>query len=173
MSIKSEGEVGKYKVRLVAKGFLHKVGLDYNQVFAPDAKIETIRLVIGVAIFRGWSLHQLDVKSAYLNGSLQEEVYVCQPPGFEVTGHENKVYKLKKALYGLKQVPRGWNRRIYCFLLQLDFNKCTIEYGVYVKATAENKVEYLAPGSVIVFRRAPPFQYTPTWPSGTWCRMVK
>ncbi|RDY02134.1 hypothetical protein CR513_14434, partial [Mucuna pruriens] len=120
VKVKPIGEVAKYKARILAK-----TGLDYNEVFAPVARIETIRLVM-------WLLHQLDVKSAFVNGPLEEEVYVCPPPSFEVTEHENKVYKLKKVLYGLKQAPRAWNDRIDCFLLQLDFNKCTTEYGVYM-----------------------------------------
>ncbi|RDX74494.1 hypothetical protein CR513_45758, partial [Mucuna pruriens] len=126
-----------YKIR-VAKGFLQKASLNYNEVFVPVARIKTIRLVVTTTIFRGWSLHQLDVKSVFLNVSLEEEVYLCQPPSFEVTRHENKVYKLKKALFGLNQAPRASNRRIDCFLLQLDFNKCTTEYGVYVRATASD-----------------------------------
>ncbi|RDY03536.1 hypothetical protein CR513_12871, partial [Mucuna pruriens] len=94
LKVKPTREVAKYKTRLVAKGFLQKAGLDYNKVFAPVAKIETIRLVVAVAIFRGWSLHQLDVKSSFLNRPLEEEVYVCQPPGFEVIGHEDKGWSL-------------------------------------------------------------------------------
>src|ERR1044072_6189314 len=75
----------------------------------------------------------MDVKSAFLNGPLEEEVFVSQPPGFEVRGKEEQVYRLHKALYGLKQAPRAWNRRIDGFLLQLGFVKCTTEYGVYIK----------------------------------------
>ncbi|MCI54169.1 reverse transcriptase, partial [Trifolium medium] len=95
-----------YKARLVAKGFLQKHGLDFNEVFAHVARLETIRLVVVIASYKGWPMHQLDVKSAFLNGPLEEEVYVKQPPGFEIKGQEEKVYKLKKALYGLKQAPR-------------------------------------------------------------------
>ncbi|RDX88523.1 hypothetical protein CR513_29870, partial [Mucuna pruriens] len=105
VKVKSTGEVAKYKARLIAKEFLQKAGLDYNEVFAPVAKIETTRLVVVAAIFR-------DVKLVFLNGPLEEEIYVCQPPGFKVTEHEDKVCRLKKALYGLKQAPRAWNRRI-------------------------------------------------------------
>jgi hypothetical protein len=71
------------------------------------ARIETVRLVVAVATYKGWTMHQLDVKSAFLNGPLKEEVYVKQPPGFEIKGQEQKVFKLKKALYGLKQAPRA------------------------------------------------------------------
>lgn len=130
-----DGTVAKYKARLVAKGFLQKEGLDYHDVFAPVARIETIRLVVAIASSKGWTLHQLDVKSAFLNGPIEEEIYVNQPPGLEEAGANTKVYKLNKALYGLKQAPRAWNKRLDSFLLQQGFSKCTVEYGVYVKAS--------------------------------------
>ncbi|WJX12170.1 hypothetical protein P8452_02697 [Trifolium repens] len=96
-----KSKVIKYKARLVAKGFLQKQGLDYDEVFSPVARHETIRLVIALACSRRWPLFHLDVKSAFLNGPLEEDVYVKQPPGFELKGKEGKVLKLNKALYGL------------------------------------------------------------------------
>lgn len=81
-------------------------------------------------------MHQLDVQSALFNGPLEEEIYVCQPPVFEVKAQENKVFKLKKSLSGTKQVPRAWNKRIGTFLLDQKFTKCTNEHGVYVKKSA-------------------------------------
>ena len=93
----------KHKARLVAKGFLQREGVDYGEIFASVARIETIRLVVAIASMRRWSMHQLDVKSAFLNGPLEEDVFVDQPPGFQVDGQEDKVYKLKKAQYGLEQ----------------------------------------------------------------------
>ncbi|CAJ2632851.1 unnamed protein product [Trifolium pratense] len=128
-----EGQVVKYKARLVAKGFLQKQGLDYDEVFSPVARHETIRLVIALACSRRWPLFHLDVKSAFLNGPLEEDVYVKQPPGFELKGKEDKVLKLNKALYGLKQAPRAWNKRIDLFFVVQGFVKCSVEYGVYVK----------------------------------------
>ncbi|XP_027340865.1 uncharacterized protein LOC113854179 [Abrus precatorius] len=89
----------------------------------------------------GWSMHQLDVKSAFLNGFLEEDVYVLQPQGFKKEKHEHKVYKLKKALYGLKQAPRAWNKRIDEFLCQVEFLKCVSEFGVYIKTVIHNKLE--------------------------------
>nr|KYP32045.1 Retrovirus-related Pol polyprotein from transposon TNT 1-94 [Cajanus cajan] len=133
VKLNSKGEVAKYKARLVAKGFLQRQGLDYDEVFAPVARLETIRLVVSMASYHCWPIHQMDVKSAFLNGPLEEEVFVSQPPGFEIKGKEKQVYRLHKALYGLKQAPRAWNKRIDSFLLQLGFVKCTTEYGVYTK----------------------------------------
>jgi hypothetical protein len=130
-----EGKVIKYKARLVAKGFLQKQGLDYDEVFSPVARHETIRLVIALACSRRWPLFHLDVKSAFLNGPLEEDVYVKQPPGFELKGKEDKVLKLNKALYGLKQAPRAWNKRIDQFFVMQGFRKCSVEYGVYVKCS--------------------------------------
>lgn len=97
------------------------------------ARLETIRLVVSVASSKGWHLYQLDVKSTFLNGPLNEEVYVTQPPGFVIKGEEHRVYKLRKALYGLKQAPRAWNLKIDSSLLQLGFQKCTSEYGLYIR----------------------------------------
>lgn len=99
---KPDGTIAKHKARLVAKGFLQRESVDYSEVFAPVARLETIRLVVALASSKGWQLFQLDVKSAFLNGPLKEEVYVTQPPGFIQKGKEERVFRLRKALYGLK-----------------------------------------------------------------------
>ena len=138
--LKPDGSIGKYKARLVARGFLQKPGLDYFEVFAPVARHETIRLVIAIAANRNWPLMHLDVKSAFLNGPLQEEVYVSQPPGFEKKNQEGMVYRLHKALYGLKQAPRAWNMKIDSFFKKHGFQKCELEYGVYVQHTSEGNM---------------------------------
>src|SRR6185312_2692389 len=103
------GEVTKHKARLVAKGYVQQPGIDFDEVFAPVARIESVRLLLALAAQEGWPVHHMDVKSAYLNGELQEEVYVRQPPGFVVEGQEDKVLRLDRALYGLRQAPRAWN----------------------------------------------------------------
>ena len=105
--LKPNDQVAKYKARLVARGFLQKYGQDYYEVYAPVARMETIRLIVAIAVKNNLSMYQLDVKSTFLNGELEEEVYVNQPPGFEIKGKEEYVYKLDKALYGLKQAPRA------------------------------------------------------------------
>ena len=128
-----DGQVSKHKARLVAKGFFQKQGMDYNEVFTPVARIETVRLLIAIACKNEWLLYHLVVKSAFLNGPLEELVFVSQPPGFEIAGKENMVYKLHKALYGLKQAPRAWNKKIDQVLIQIGFKKCSVEFGVYVQ----------------------------------------
>ena len=92
----AEGEIVKYKARLVAKGYVQKQGIDFEEVFASVARLDTVRLILAMAANRGWQIHHLDVKTAFLNGELQEEVYVTQPEGFEVKGKENYVLKLNK-----------------------------------------------------------------------------
>jgi len=112
VKVNPKGEVVKYKARLVARGFLQKHGVDYEEVFSPIARLETVRVVVAHASMQRWKIHQLDVKSVFLNGELEEEVYVEQPTGFVKQGSENKVLKLRKALYGLKQAPRAWNKKV-------------------------------------------------------------
>ncbi|GKA74917.1 putative ribonuclease H-like domain-containing protein [Tanacetum coccineum] len=110
--------VVKNKARLVAQGFRQEEGIDYDEVFAPVARIEAIRLFLAFASFMGFPVYQMDVKSAFLYGTIGEEVYVHQPPGFVDPAHLNKVYKVIKALYGLHQAPRAWYETLSSFLLE-------------------------------------------------------
>jgi hypothetical protein len=109
---REKGEVVRNKSRLVAQGFSQKEGIDYEETFAPVARLEAIRILLAFSVAKGFKLHQMDVKSAFLNGVLEEEVYVRQPPGFESEKYPHRVYKLRKALYGLKQAPRAWSGRL-------------------------------------------------------------
>ncbi|GKE03009.1 putative RNA-directed DNA polymerase [Tanacetum coccineum] len=117
----------------MAKGYVQKQGIDYEEVFAPVARIETVRLILALAGSYGWRVHHLDVKLAFLNGDLEEEVYVSQPEGYQKKGEVRKVYKLSKALYGLKQAPRAWNACLDRYLKSLGFVRCAYEYSVYTK----------------------------------------
>ncbi|WJX32734.1 hypothetical protein P8452_21024 [Trifolium repens] len=135
VKLNPDGTISKHRARLVARGFLQKHGIDYIEVLAPVARIETVRLVVALACKNNWLMYHLDVKSAFLNGPLDEEVYVSQPPGFEIEGKEKMVFRLYKALYGLKQAPRAWNKRIDQFLIQIRFKKCAAEFGVYVQSS--------------------------------------
>ncbi|WVZ61109.1 hypothetical protein U9M48_011031 [Paspalum notatum var. saurae] len=129
------GNISKFKARLVAKGYVQRQGVDYEEVFAPVARMKSVRILLAVAAHRGWAVHHMDVKSAFLNGELAEEVYVVQPPGFVAAGHERKVLKLHKALYGLKQAPRAWNAKLDTSLKQLGFSKSEYEHGLYTRKT--------------------------------------
>ncbi|CAJ2666341.1 unnamed protein product [Trifolium pratense] len=106
--LNEQGEVVRNKARLVAQGYSQQEGIDYTETFAPVARLEAIRLLLSYAVNHGITLYQMDVKSAFLNGFISEEVYVKQPPGFEDISNPEHVFKLKKSLYGLKQAPRAW-----------------------------------------------------------------
>ena len=129
----SDGSIQRTKARLVVKGYAQQLGLDYNETFAPVARLDTIRAIIALAAQKGWNLYQLDVKSAFLNGELKEEVYVQQPQGFVSKGQEEKVYRLKKALYGLKQAPRAWYSEIDNYFMEKGFQRSKSEPTLYVK----------------------------------------
>ncbi|KAL4011046.1 hypothetical protein IC575_028092 [Cucumis melo] len=135
-----KGEVERYKARLVEKGYSQRKGIDYDEVFAPVARLETIRLLIALAAQNNWKIFQMDVKSAFLNGYLEEEVYLEQPPGYSVKGQEYKVLKLKKTLYGLKQAPRMWNSRINKYFLDNGYLRCPYEHSLYIKVNGHGDI---------------------------------
>ncbi|GJW90409.1 ribonuclease H-like domain, reverse transcriptase, RNA-dependent DNA polymerase [Tanacetum coccineum] len=134
----ANGNIIKHKARLVAKGYIQEHGIDFEEVFAPVARMETIRLLLAIAANRKWEVHHLNVKSAFLHGELKEEVYVTQPEGFTKKGNDGKVYRLIKALYGLRQAPRAWNIKLDNTLKSLDFKKCALEQAIYTKASKDS-----------------------------------
>ena len=113
----SDGRVERHKAILVAKVFIEKYGIDYEETFALVSREDTIRMLISLATQKMWSIHHMDMKSVFLNGCLEEEICVEHPKSFEVEGKDNNVYMLKKALYGLKQAPRVWYARIDGYFL--------------------------------------------------------
>jgi hypothetical protein len=133
--LNADGTINKHKARIVVKGYAQVFGVDFSETYAPVARLDTIRMLLAIAAHKGWKIFQLDVKSAFLNGYLQEEIYVEQPKGFMVEGEEDKVYLLKKALYGLKQAPRAWYSRIDEHLLKHGFNKSLSESTLYIKSS--------------------------------------
>ena len=117
----------------MVKGYSQRQGIDYDEVLAPVACLETIQLLISLVAQNQWRIFQMDVKSASLNRYLEEELYVEQPIGYVVEGREDKVLKLKKALYGLKQAPRAWNSRNEKYFQVNGFSKCPREHALYCK----------------------------------------
>ena len=128
-----EGKIERHKARLVVKGYKQQYGRDYEETFAPVARIKTMRAVLSIAAQNKWKVYQMDVKLAFLNGVLMEDIYIEQPLGNEKKGQKHKVCRLKKALYGLKQVPRAWYNRIDSYLLENGFEKCEGEPTIYIK----------------------------------------
>ena len=109
------------QARLVVKGYKQKEGEDFREIFALVSRLDTVWLIISLAAQKNWKIYQMDVKSAFLNGYLEEEIFIDQPPGFVKEGEEHKVYKLRKALYGLKQSPRAWYSRINAYFEKHGF----------------------------------------------------
>ncbi|CAL5335650.1 unnamed protein product [Camellia sinensis] len=137
---KADGNVERYKARLVAKGFSQSYGIDYQETFAPVAKLNTVRVLLSLAANLDWSLHQLDVKNAFLNGDLEEEVYMDIPAGLETTSNFNKVCRLRKSLYGLKQSPRAWFERFTKAVKGYGFVQCQSDHTFFVKHSVGGKL---------------------------------
>ncbi|GJT55517.1 putative ribonuclease H-like domain-containing protein [Tanacetum coccineum] len=127
------GVVVRNKARLVAQGHRQEEGIDYDEVFAPVARIEAIRIFLAFASYMGFIVYQMDVKSAFLYGKIDEEVYVSQPPGFIDPKYPKKVYKVVKALYGLHQAPRAWYATLSTFLLKNGYRRGTIDKTLFIK----------------------------------------
>ena len=134
------GAIVKHKARLVARGFVQREGIDFEEVFAPVARMESVRLLLALAAAKDWRVHHLDVKSAFLNGELAETVFVRQPPGFAVKGEEHRVLRLRKALYGLRQAPRAWNAKLDTTLGELGFQRCATEHALYTRRRGKEEL---------------------------------
>ncbi|GJR64856.1 retrovirus-related pol polyprotein from transposon TNT 1-94 [Tanacetum coccineum] len=127
------GGILKNKARLVARGYRQEEGIDFEESFAPVARLEAIRIFLAFAAHMNMVVYQMDVKTAFLNGNLREEVYVSQSDGFVDPDNPNHVYKLKKALYGLKQAPRAWYDMLSSFLLSQDFSKGSVDPTLFIR----------------------------------------
>ncbi|GKD09500.1 retrovirus-related pol polyprotein from transposon TNT 1-94 [Tanacetum coccineum] len=120
--------------RLVAQGYTQEEGIDYDEVFTPVGRIEAIRLFLAYASFKDFVVYQMDVKSAFLYGKIEEMVYVCQPPGFEDPKFPNRVYKVEKALYGLHEAPKAWYETLSTYLLDNEFQRGKIDKTLFIKS---------------------------------------
>jgi hypothetical protein len=133
-----DGEVEGYKARLVARGFTQTFGVDYNKTFAPIAKFVSIRCILALAAIEDMEIHQIDVKTTFLNGDLEKEIYMEQPEGFTQEG-EHLVCKLHKSLYGLKQSPRAWNQKLDAFFKSIEFVRNDANFNVYIAQVGDVK----------------------------------
>jgi len=135
----TNGELEHYKARLVARGFTQIYGVDYNETFAPVAKFTSIHCILALVVLEDMEIHQMDVKIAFLNGELEEEIYMEQPQGFVHQGGEHLMCKLHKSLYGFKQSPRAWNQKLDAFLKSIEFMKSDADPNVYIAQVGDVK----------------------------------
>ena len=140
VKLNSDGSVERYKARLVAKGFSQKPHLDYTETFAPVAKFASLRTVLAIAAAEDMEIDHMDISTAFLNGDLDEEIYMAQPEGFAAPGQEHLVCCLKKSLYGLKQSPRQWYIKLHSTFVKLGFSRCASDHCVWIWAKDGVKV---------------------------------
>ena len=141
----ADGELLKFKVRLVVDGSRQQAGLDYTETYAPVVKMTTMRLFLSICAFEDLEIHQMDVPTAFLRGDpLKEEIYMMQPPGFHTPDTAGLVCLLIKPLYGLKQAPRNWNRRLDRFFQQIGFTRLQTDHGLYIKHDVRHGIILIA-----------------------------
>jgi len=134
------GVITRNKAKLVAKGYNQVEGINYDETYAPVAQLEAVRLLLAFSCIKGFKLFQMDVKSAFLNGYINEEVFVSQPPGFEDHQHPGHMFKLKKALYGLKQAPRQWYERLSDFLTSQGYESGSSYMTLFIKKKGDGTI---------------------------------
>jgi hypothetical protein len=127
-----DGTLDRYKARWVLRGFTQRPGLDYDETFSPVIKPATVRVILSVALSQDWPVHQLDVKNAFLHGTLEETVYCVQPTGFVDPSHPGMVCRLNKSLYGLKQAPRAWHQRFASYLSSIGFVETKSDSSLFI-----------------------------------------
>ena len=138
--LQTNGTIDKYKAHLVAKGYRQKEGLDFFDTYSPVTRITSIRMLIAIATIHNFEIHQMDVKVTFLNGDLDEEIYMEQLEGFVVKGQEKKVCRLIKSLYGFKQAPKQWHEKFDYTMLSNGFKINECDKCVYVKSTNDSHV---------------------------------
>ena len=128
----ADGSLDRYKARWVLRGFTQRPGLDYDETFSPVVKPVTVRVILSLALSQNWPIHQLDVKNAFLHGTLTETVYCVQPSGFVDSSRPDMVCRLNKSLYGLKQAPRTWHHRFASYLSSIGFVETKSDSSLFI-----------------------------------------
>jgi hypothetical protein len=146
-----KGQVVRNKVRLVCKGYAQFEGRDFDENFSPMERLEAIRMFLAYSCHKNFKVYQMYFKSTFLNGDLEEEVYMEKPEGFSLKNNPNYVFKLKKALYGLKQAPRAWYYRLDKFLQDKGFKKGIVDNNLYIKSEGDNLLVVLVYVHDIIF----------------------
>ncbi|KAL0451291.1 UNVERIFIED_CONTAM: Retrovirus-related Pol polyprotein from transposon RE2 [Sesamum latifolium] len=136
----ADGEVTAFKARLVAKGYIQRPGVDFEETYSPVAMAKSMRILLGIAVLYDYEIWQMDVKTAFLNGSVEEESYMDQPEDFTTVGEEQKVYRLQRSIYGLKQASRSWNTSFDDVIRGYDFIKNDYDPCIYKKISGSSVV---------------------------------
>jgi hypothetical protein len=139
----SGGSLDRYKARWVLRGFTQRSGVDYDETFSPVVKFATIRVVLSLALSRDWAIHQLDVKNAFLHGTLTETVYCSQPTGFFDADRPDMACRLNRSLYGLKQAPRAWYSRFASYLASIGFVEAKSDTSLFIYQRGDDTVYLL------------------------------
>jgi hypothetical protein len=142
----SDGSIDKYKERLVAQGYTQNFGVDYKETFAPVAKINTVRVLLSVAVNNRWLMCQMDLKNAFLHGNLEEEVYMKLPLSHPQGSDPNLVCRLHKSINGLKQSPRAWHAQLSAVLEQSSFKRSNVDSSLFIHLGSTTKVMFLVRG---------------------------
>jgi hypothetical protein len=151
-NLNEQGRVVRNKARLVCKGYAQIEGLDFDETFAPITRLEAIRIFLSYAFHKRFKVYQMDVKSAFLNGDLNEEVYMEHLEGFELSDNPDLVCKMKKALYGLKQAPCAWYHILDTYLKDKGFKRGIVDNNLYIKTKGNDLVILLVYVDDIIFK---------------------